>query len=439
MVALVRRRRRDARRRPRPGDSGHAGAADRRRARGRRAPAPDGSRAWPWVAAVMHRRSASLLLGYALLHGHRPARRPALDRVRRAPRPFLGVALLSPRLVRPLAAIVGWPAPPPRRGRGPAREGNSIAEPGPDGCDRGGADDRDRARDRSSPCSRRACATSNSDAIKRQIRADFVITSQDGYTPFVAGAGDAPRRRPGAEVVHATSARTSPRSPARPLHRHRPGEASTGRYRVRVEGRRLRRRARVSSAGPARSWRRTSRSDKTLAVGDSFRCARRRGKASTSSSRASTSRRRSTRCSAASVVSTQMFDSLYERTRNQYTFATSRASDGGAAAALEDAVAAFPDARVQTRAEWIEKEDREIQQFLSLLYVLLALSVIVLDLRDREHARALDLRADARARDAAGGRDDPPPGAPDGAARERDHGADRGSRWGCRSASSSPR
>ena len=40
---------------------------------------------------------------------------------------------------------------------------------------------------------------------------------------------------------------------------------------------------------------------------------------------------------------------------------------------LED----FADTRVQTRQEWIDKEDEEISQFLLLLYVLLALSVIV--------------------------------------------------------------
>ena len=46
-------------------------------------------------------------------------------------------------------------------------------------------------------------------------------------------------------------------------------------------------------------------------------------------------------------------------------------------------------------------------------------------LRDREHARVDRLRTHARARDAAGDRDDPPPGAPDDPARERDHGPDR--------------
>ena len=46
-------------------------------------------------------------------------------------------------------------------------------------------------------------------------------------------------------------------------------------------------------------------------------------------------------------------------------------------AAVEEGLEAFPDTRVQTRQEWIDKEDEEISQFLLLLYVLLALSVVV--------------------------------------------------------------
>ena len=44
---------------------------------------------------------------------------------------------------------------------------------------------------------------------------------------------------------------------------------------------------------------------------------------------------------------------------------------------VETALEGFPDTRIQTRDEWIDKEDQEIQQFLLLLYVLLALSVII--------------------------------------------------------------
>ena len=46
---------------------------------------------------------------------------------------------------------------------------------------------------------------SNRGAIEEQIKADYVVTSQDGFTPFVATAGDAAAKAPGIEV--ATSVR----------------------------------------------------------------------------------------------------------------------------------------------------------------------------------------------------------------------------------------
>ena len=42
---------------------------------------------------------------------------------------------------------------------------------------------------------------SNRDAIEDQIAANFIITSQDGYTPFVAAAGDAAADAPSADTV----------------------------------------------------------------------------------------------------------------------------------------------------------------------------------------------------------------------------------------------
>jgi putative ABC transport system permease protein len=66
------------------------------------------------------------------------------------------------------------------------------------------------------------------------------------------------------------------------------------------------------------------------------------------------------------------FDTLYDRPRNQFTFAS-----GGDRQALETALAAFPDAKLLTREEWITVQDEDFNQFLTMLYVLLALSVIV--------------------------------------------------------------
>ena len=86
----------------------------------------------------------------------------------------------------------------------------------------------------------------------------------------------------------------------------------------------------------------------------------------------STSRRRSTRCSATVSIPKATFDTLYERPRNQFTFV-----NGGDRGALESALAAFPDAKLQTREEWITFQDEDFNQFLTMLYVLLALCVIV--------------------------------------------------------------
>ena len=73
-----------------------------------------------------------------------------------------------------------------------------------------------------------------------------------------------------------------------------------------------------------------------------------------------------------------IFDTLFEQQRNRFVFVSVAGEPTEASKrAIEQAVADYPDARVQTRQEWVDKEDAEFQQFLAMLYVLLALSVIV--------------------------------------------------------------
>jgi ABC-type antimicrobial peptide transport system permease subunit len=77
-------------------------------------------------------------------------------------------------------------------------------------------------------------------------------------------------------------------------------------------------------------------------------------------------------------VSKAAFDELYDRPRNRFTLLNVPGDPGEAQkAGIETTLEDFADTRVQTRSEWVEKEDEEIQQFLLLLYVLLALSVII--------------------------------------------------------------
>jgi putative ABC transport system permease protein len=78
------------------------------------------------------------------------------------------------------------------------------------------------------------------------------------------------------------------------------------------------------------------------------------------------------------AISQQAFDRAFARPQNAYTFVNVR---GGAtvasAAALKAAMASYPDAKVATRADWVDTRAKGVNQLLNLLYVLLALSVVV--------------------------------------------------------------
>ena len=63
----------------------------------------------------------------------------------------------------------------------------------------------------------------------------------------------------------------------------------------------------------------------------------------------------------------------------------------------------FPNVEVQDQEEFRETQESQIDQFLNLMYVLLALAVVIALIGIVEHARALDLRTDTRARPAARG------------------------------------
>jgi putative ABC transport system permease protein len=77
-------------------------------------------------------------------------------------------------------------------------------------------------------------------------------------------------------------------------------------------------------------------------------------------------------------ISKDTFDGIFERPRNLFTFVNvSGDPNPEATKNLETALAEFPDAKVQTRAEWIDFQDQDFNDLLMFLYVLLALSVVV--------------------------------------------------------------
>jgi putative ABC transport system permease protein len=285
------------------------------------------------------------------------------------------VALLSSRLVRPLAALVGWPARRIGGAAGRLAHGNSLRNPGRTAATAAalmigialvtfvavlGAGMRD----------------SNRDAIEKQIRADLIITSEDGYSPFVAGATDAARDAEPVEV--ATEVREEIASVAgdgKDVSGVDPNLITTGYAFDWTEGSDAT--LRQLGRNGAIVWDDFAE-DKNLAVGDTFMLQVPGGKSAELEVKGIVDPPPFYPLLGTVTIAKQTFDSLFELERNQFTFLKVA---GGPTEANKDAVDAavkqYPDARVQTRQEWIDKEDEEFQQFLSMLYVLLALSVVV--------------------------------------------------------------
>ena len=78
------------------------------------------------------------------------------------------------------------------------------------------------------------------------------------------------------------------------------------------------------------------------------------------------------------TISDTTWDSIYESPQNLYSFVRMRGGESDTAkAALERQLKAFPDAKVQTKQEFIDNQISGLNAILNVLYVLLALSVIV--------------------------------------------------------------
>ena len=332
------------------------------------------ARVWPWAAGVTTALGV-LLLGYSLFASDIDTAQRLLSIAFGVLALFVGVALLSPRLVRPLAAVVGWPGSRMGGVAGRLAKGNATRNPGRTAAT-AAALMIGIALVTFVSVLAQGMRTSNRDAIERQIVADYIITSQDGYTPFPAAAGAAAASTDGAELV------TDVRSGLAEL-------AGSDRYLTGIDPQEI-------TGGYSFEWHDGSDAvladlgrngaivaedfadDKQLAIGDSFAARTADGEQATLVVKGIYTPPPFYPLLGAVSIPTETFDTLYERPENQYTFVNVPGGPTPAAEqAIEAAVTDFPDTNVLTREQWVDKEDQEIQQFLSLLYVLLALSVVV--------------------------------------------------------------
>lgn len=322
------------------------------------------------VAGIVMFAIASALIAYATLGGHLGSGMSLLALAGGAILGLLGVAGFAPMLVTALAGVVGIPAK--RLGgvagrlatenatRNPARTASTAAAlmiglalvsfVAVLGSGVRGSIDR---------------------ALNNQVTADWVVTSQNGWSAFPAGAGGAVRNAPG--VTLASDIRSD---------RGRIGNAN-----VNVNGVEPGTIARVyrfdwkqgSNATLAsldsrgalvkQSFARKHR----LAVRDEFTVRSSAGKPIRLTVTGIFQPPRVMEVLGGVIISRAAFDRTFPRPSNSLTLIEGSPTQVG----LDKALAAFPDAKAQTRADYVKASSSFINTMLNLLYVLLALSVIV--------------------------------------------------------------
>ena len=288
---------------------------------------------------------------------------------------FVGVAMISSKLVRPLAAVVGLPGEKLAGISGYLARRNTLRNPGRTAAT-AAALMIGLALVTFVAVLSNGMKASNRGAIEDQIKADYIVTSQDGFTPFVAGAGDAAAKAPDAELA------TSVRAEIGKV-------AGIGKYVTGIEP------DKIASAYNF-DWADGSddvlsqlgtngaivdadfAKDHHLAIGDPFSLLSGSGRSDTLMVKATYDPPPFFQLLGSVSIPKATFDKLYDRPRNQFTFINVPGEpDAASEKPIEQALASFPDAKVQTREAWITEQDEQFNQFLTMLYVLLALSVII--------------------------------------------------------------
>ncbi|MFL5825092.1 MAG: ABC transporter permease [Thermoleophilaceae bacterium] len=291
---------------------------------------------------------------------------------------FVGVALVAKRLVAPIVEVVGQPAQ--RLGGAPGRlaRDNSVRNP---------------ARTASTAAALMiglalvtlvatlgaGLRSSDRNALEKQVRADYVVTSDNGFTQFPASAVKALPAAPGVGVASAVfddsakafgkSIRVDGVDPAT-IARTYNFQWSQGSD------------ATLAALGPNGAIiKKDYADDRNLKVGDTFQVTTPSGRRPTLVVRGISKPPVFDKIDpllGKVVVSHATFSRYFERPKVLLAFIRlTRGVTPQATTTLKQALARFPDAKVQSKADWVDERVGGVNQLLNLLYVLLALSVIV--------------------------------------------------------------
>jgi putative ABC transport system permease protein len=283
---------------------------------------------------------------------------------------LLGVALFASRLVAALAFVVGFPSRRFGGAAGQLASENAMRNPGRTAAT-AGALMIGLALVSFVAVLAKGVHGSVDNAIRSQFTSDYVVTSQNGWTPFPVGAGDALAQVPG--VSKATSIRND-----RGLVGKRQATVNSidpetigGMYHFEwTHGSDA---SLTALDGHGALLKKPFANGNNLHVGDTFTLKTSALKPLRLKVVGIFQPPRLAEMLGGVVISQQAFDRNFPRPLNSYTLVSGTVSKD----ALKRAVASFPDAKVNTRDEFVKSQSSFLTTLLNLLYVLLALSVIV--------------------------------------------------------------
>jgi putative ABC transport system permease protein len=288
---------------------------------------------------------------------------------------FVGVAMISSRLVRPIAALVGWPIARLGGASGDLARQNAVRNPGR------------TAATAAALMVGLALVTfvsvvgsgmlnSSRDAVDRQVSADYVVSSTNGWDPLppavgerltaTTGSGTVSSVRQDSGLVAGSTQDVGGIDPATIASTYR-FEWSQGSDAALAT---LERDGAIVETSFAEGH--------DLTVGSPLVIVSPSGEELHRTVTGIYSPPRIAELLGTALISQDAFDAAFPRAKDVYTFVSGTGSSTAeGAAALEAGLSAFPDAKVMTEAQFAEDFAADLSTILNLLYVLLALSVVV--------------------------------------------------------------
>jgi putative ABC transport system permease protein len=285
---------------------------------------------------------------------------------------FVAVALISPRLVPRLASALGRPGQRIAGAAGGLARRNAMRNPGRTAAT-AAALMIGIALVALSAVLGAGMRESTKGALDEQVRADYVIVGQDGWSPIDPGAAKAVAEVPGVDVSTGL-VQDNARSFGKTISVDGVDEAriasvfgfdwekgSDDAY------------GELASGGAIVTDRFAE--DHDLAVGDRFEVTALGGdKLDLSVAGVSKPDRFDPLGTGEVTIARSAYDRSFTAERERYAFV---AADGASRPALEKALAAFPDVKLQSKSEFQTDQSAWVDQILGIFYVLLGLAVIV--------------------------------------------------------------